>query len=90
MITRITKMIPKMYYVVDGVKFDANELLGVLDDIANAHDSWVSETETNWMCTEKLFDLGYIDRKCIDYKGVLYHDTEDKKASALFNEILKM
>lgn len=90
MITKITKMVPKMYYIVDGVEFDANELLATLDDITNVFDSWVSETEINWMCAEKLFDLGYLDRKYIYYDGVLYHDTEDKKAEALFNEILKM
>lgn len=43
-----------------------------------------------WRCAEKLFELGYLDKKYIYYDGVLYHDTEDKKAAALLEEILKM
>ena len=41
-------------------------------------------------CIKTALELGYLDRKYIYYDGVLYHDTEDKKAEALFKEILKM
>lgn len=88
MITKLTKMVPITYYIVDEVEFDGNELLETLDNIVNVFDSWVSEFELNWRCAEKLFDLGYLDRKYIQYDGTLYHDTEDKKAEALLNEIL--
>lgn len=88
MITKITKMVPITYYIVDGVEFDGNELLETLDNIVNVFDSWVSEFELNWRCAEKLFDLGYLDRKYLQYDDTLYHDTEDKKAEALLIEIL--
>lgn len=88
MITKLTKMVPITYYIVDGVEFDGNELLETQDNIVNVFDSWVSEFELNWRCAEKLFDLGYLDRKYLQYDGTLYHDTEDKKAEALLTEIL--
>lgn len=90
MITKITKMIPTTYYIVDGVEFNGNELLETLDNIVNIFNSWVSEFEIDWECAEKLFKLGYLDKKYIYYDGVLYHDTEDKKAAALLEGILKM
>ena len=88
MITKLTKMVPITYYIVDEVEFDGNELLETLDNIVNVFDSWVSEFEINWRCAEKLFDLGYLDRKYLQYEGTLYHDTEDKKAEALLTESL--
>lgn len=90
MIAKITKMIPTTYYIVDGVEFDGNELLETLDNIVNIFNSWVGEFELDWRCAEKLFELGYLDKKYIYYDGVLYHDTEDKKAAALLEEIFKM
>lgn len=90
MITKITKMVPTTYYIVDGVEFNGDELLETLDNIANIFNSWVSEFEINWQCAEKLFKLGYLDKKYSYYDGVLYHDTENKKAAALFEKILKM
>lgn len=89
MITKIIKMIPKTFYIVDGIEF-GDELLDTLDNIVNIFNSWVSELDIDYKCAEKLFELGYLDRKYIYYDGVLYHDTEDKKAAALLNEILKM
>lgn len=88
MITKFIRMVPITYYIVDGVKFDGNELLWTLYNIVNVFDSWVSEFEINWRCAEKLFDLGYLDRKYLQHDGNLYHDTEDKKAEALLHEIL--
>lgn len=90
MITKITKMTPTTYYIVDGVEFDGNELLETLDNIVNIFNSWVSEFEIDWECAEKLFKLGYLDRKYLCYDGALYHDTENKKTEALLKEILKM
>ena len=89
MITKITKMIPTTYYILDGVEFEGNRLLETLDNIVNAFDSWVSEFEVDRRCADKLFDLGYLDRKYLYYDGILYHDTEDKKAEALLSEIIK-
>ena len=88
MLTKITKMITTTYYIVDGVEFEGNELLETLDNIVNVFDSWVSEFEVDWRCAEKLFDLGYLDKKCIYHDDTLYHDTEDKKAEALLSEII--
>ena len=88
MVTKITKMIPTTYYIVDGVEFEGNKLLETLDNIVNVFDSWVSEFEVDWRCAEKLFDLGYLDKKCIYHDDTLYHDTEDKKAEALLSEII--
>lgn len=88
MITKITKMIPFTYYIVDGVEFEGNRLLETLDNIVNVFDSWVSEFEIDWRCADKLFDLGYLDRKYLYYDDTLYHDTEDKKAEALLSEII--
>lgn len=85
MLTKITKMIPTTYYIVDGVEFEGNKLLGTLDNIVNVFDS---ECELDWRCAEKLFDLGYLDKKCIYNDYTLYHDTEDKKAEALLSEII--
>ena len=90
MITKITKMIPTTYYILDGVEFEGNKLLETLDNIVNVFDSWVSEFEVDWRCAEKLFDLGYLDKKYIYHDDTLYHDTKDKKAEAIFKEILKM
>ena len=45
MITKITKMIPTTYYIVDGVEFNGNELLETLDNIVNIFNSWISEFE---------------------------------------------
>lgn len=88
MLTKITKMIPTTYYIVDGVEFEGNKLVETLDNIVNVFDSWVSEFEVDRRCAEKLFDLGYLDKKCIYHEGTLYHDTEDKKAEALLAEIV--
>ena len=90
MITKITKMIPTTYYILDGVEFEGNKLLETLDNIVNVFDSWVSEFEVDWRCAEKLFNLGYLDKKYIYHDDTLYPDTEDKKAEAIFKEILKM
>ena len=88
MITKITKMIPSTYYIVDGVEFEGNRLLETLDNIVNVFDSWVSEFDIDWGCAENLFNLGYLDRKYRYYEGILYHDTEDKKAEALLAELI--
>lgn len=47
MLTKITKMIPTTYYIVDGVEFEGNKLLETLDNIVNVFDSWVSECEVD-------------------------------------------
>ena len=89
MLTKITKMIPTTYYIVDGVEFEGNKLLETLDNIVNVFDSWVSEFEVDWRFVEKLSDLRYLDKKCIYQDDTLYHDTEDRKAEALLSEIIK-
>lgn len=90
MITKITKMVPTTYYIVDGVEFNGNKLLETLDNIVNIFNSWVNELDIDYECAEKLFELGYLDRKDIFLEDTLYHDTEDKKAEVLLNELLKM
>ena len=33
MITKITKMVPKRYYIIDGVEFPASDLFNILETV---------------------------------------------------------
>lgn len=87
MVTKITKMIPTTYYIVDGVEFEGNKLLETLDSIINVFDSWVSEFEVDWRCAEKLFDLGYLDKNVFTMI-ILYITTQRIKKPKLFYQKL--
>lgn len=88
MITEITKMIPKRYYVINGVEFPASELFNVLETIVEGDPEDLEYYFYD--IAEKLADLGYLVDKFDFHEGIVYHDTEDKRAAALFKEILKL
>lgn len=88
MVTKITKMVPRTYYIIDGIELNANDVFCVLekvicgdgDDIEYYLDS----------CADKLVELGYLNKRYGMRQCIIYEDTEDKKADALFKEILHM
>lgn len=88
MIAKITKMAPVNYYVVNGVEFNANELFCTLETIVEGDPFELDYALYD--IAQKLYDMGYVRRRFIYHEDVLYYDTEDKKAKALFEEILKM
>ena len=90
MITKITKMIPVTYFVVDGIEFVGSELISTLDDVLNILGNEIRELELGYPeVAEDLAELGYLE-KTIRYGEAMYRDTKDKRATALFNEILNL
>ena len=87
MVSITTKMVPKKYYIIDGVELPANEVFMVLETIVSDGDSYDLEY---WLydCAEELYKLGYLVKNFGCHQSILYCDTEDKKASALFDEII--
>lgn len=90
MISKQIRMVPKTYYIVDGVEFDGNELLETLESITCGYDSWVSSLILPDECPYKLAKLGYLQLKLYYYEDVVYSDTEDKKAKALLDELINL
>lgn len=88
MITKITKMVPKRYYIIDGVEFPASDLFHVLETIVEGDSEDLDYYF--YSIAEELVNLGYLIERFGYHEGIVYYDTEDKKASALFEEILKM
>ena len=89
MISKCTKMVPKTYYIIDNVEFPANELFKVLVEIVSEGDSFNIDFSL-CSCMDKLVELGYLVKRYGYHQCIVYYDTEDGKATALFNEILKM
>jgi hypothetical protein len=90
MITKITKMVPVTYFVIDGIEFVGSELICTLDDVLNILGNEIGELELGYSeVAEDLAELGYLE-KTIRYGEAMYRDTKDKKAEALLNELLKM
>ena len=89
MISKITKMVPKTYYVIDDVEFPADELFEVLEEIVSEGDLFDIDYSL-YSCMNKLVELGYLVKRYGYHQSIVYCDTEDGKATALFNEILKM
>lgn len=88
MITEITKMVPKRYYIINGVEFPASDLFHILETVVEGDPE---DLEYYFYGTaERLAKLGYLVEQFGYHEGIVYYDTEDKKAEALFNEILKM
>lgn len=88
MVTKITKMVPRTFYVIDGVKFYANDIFQVLDKITcNEGDDLEYYLDS---CADKLVELGYLTKRYGMRQCVIYEDTVDGKAEALFKEILHM
>mgnify|MGYP000310222447 CR=1 FL=1 len=88
MITKITKMVPKRYYIIDGVEFPASDLFHVLETIVEGDSEDLDYYF--YSIAEELVNLGYLIERFGYHEGVVYYDTENKKAAALFEEILKM
>lgn len=90
MITKITKMVPKKYYVIDGVEFAADELFETLDTITSKYNNWyISSLDLPDECPYELAKLGYLELKTM-YESVFYRDTEDRKAKKLLDELIRM
>lgn len=88
MIAKITKMVPTTFYIIDGVEFLANDVFLTLETITEGNPEDLNYDLYD--CAEKLANLGYLNKKWSYHEEIVYYDTEDKKAEALFNEILKM
>lgn len=88
MITKITKMVPRKFYIIDGVEFSSSDLFHVLETIVEGDPEDLDYYFYN--IAEELANLGYLVKKFGYHEGIVYYDTEDKKAEALFKEILKM
>ena len=88
MITKITKMVPRTYYVIDGVEFLATDVFLTLETITEGNPEDLNYDLYD--CAEKLENLGYLNKKWSSYEEIVYYDTEEKKAEALLKEILKM
>ena len=89
MITKHIKMVPKEYYIIDDVEFPANELFEVLEGISSDGDSFDIDVSI-YSCMNKLVELGYLVKRYGYHQSIVYYNTDDGKAKALFNEILKM
>lgn len=88
MVTKITKMVPRAYYVVDGVELLASDVFEVLEKIdCNEGDDIEYYLDS---CADKLVELGYLNKRYGMRQCIIYEDTEDKKATRLFREILNM
>lgn len=88
MVTKTIKMVPRTFYVIDGVEFYANDIFQVLDKITcNEGDDLEYYLDSY---ADKLVELGYLNKRYGMRQCVIYEDTEDKRAAALFNEILHL
>jgi hypothetical protein len=88
MIAKITKMVPRSYYVIDGVELNANDVFCVLENVTCGDGDDIEYYLDS--CADKLVELGYLNKRYGMRQCVIYEDTEDKKAAALFKEILSM
>lgn len=88
MITKITKMVPRCYYIIDGIEFNANDVFCVLEKVTCGDGDDIEYYLDS--CTDKLVELGYLNKRYGMRQCVIYEDTEDKKAAALFKEILNI
>lgn len=88
MVTKITKMVPRTYYVIDGIELLESNVFEVLEKIeCNEGDDLEYYL---YSCADKLVELGYLNKRYGMRQCVVYEDTEDKKATELFHEILHL
>lgn len=88
MITKIIKMVPRTYYVIDGVEFLESDVFEVMDKIdCNEGDDIEYYL---YECADKLVELGYLNKRYGMRQCTVYEDTEDGNAAKLFHEILHM
>ena len=88
MVNKITKMVPRSFYVIDGVEFAANNVFAVLDKVTNGDGDDLEYYLDS--CADKLVELGYLNKRYGMCQCIIYEDTDDKRATALFKEILKI
>lgn len=63
MITKITKMVPVTYFVIDGIEFVGSELICTLDDVLNILGNEIGELELGYSeVAEDLAELGYLEK----------------------------
>ena len=89
MISMITKMVPKKYYIIDGVELPQNEAFIVLETIVSDGDSYDLDYEL-YDCANKLVELGYLSKRYSYHQSTVFIDTEDKNGEKLFKEILEL
>lgn len=86
MVTKITKMVPRTYYIIDGVEFLSSDVFRVLEmticDEGDNIEYYLYE------CADKLVDLGYLNKRYGMRQCTVYEDTEDQRAAKLFKEII--
>lgn len=88
MVTKIIKMVPRTYYVIDGIELLASDVFEVLEKIdCNEGDDIEYYLD---ICADKLVELGYLNKRYGMRQCTIYEDTKDKKAYKLFHEILNM
>lgn len=88
MVDKITKMVPRTYYIIDGIEFLASDVFQVLEKIdCNEGDDIEYYLDS---CADKLVELGYLNKRYGMRQCIVYEDTEDKNAAKLFREILNM
>lgn len=88
MVTKITKMVPRTFYVIDGIEFYANDVFQVLEKIECGEGDDIEYHLDS--CADKLVELGYLNKRYGMHQCIIYEDTEDKKAENLFKEIIHM
>lgn len=88
MVTKITKMVPRTYYIIDGVEFLASDVFQVLEKI-ECDEGYDIEYYLD-SCADKLVELGYLNKIYSIRQRIIYEDTEDQRAAKLFHEILNM
>ena len=89
MVSKIIRNVPVVYYIVDGVEFDANDLFATLEIIVCDGDSYGLDCDL-YDCADKLLGLGYLVKRYGYHQSIIYYDTEDCKAKALFEKILHL
>lgn len=88
MITKITKMVPKTFYIIDEIEFAANDVFEVLEKVIYDEGDEVGYYLDS--CADKLVELGYLTKRYGMHQCIIYEDTEDRKAKALFEELIRM
>ena len=88
MVAKITKMIPKTYYIIDGVELAANDVYEILDKVTCCEGDDIEYYLDS--CADKLVELGYLNKRYGMRQCIIYEDTDDKRAESLFKEILNI
>ena len=85
MIQTITKLVPKKYYIIDGVELAANDVFRVLETITCEFDDDIDYYL--YSCADKLVELGYLTKSYGHRQSIVYEDANGK-AKELFDELI--